>query len=266
MFPMRLEAGMPDGDAAAWLTPRMAARLHVVASLLAEMVDKQECHVLSSRLPHFAQPFLHDSEHPGWRTKLGRCFQHIANQLAEGQPPNPSSTGEQMVMHITIEVAEEWDSFGYFEAQGIDQELPAHPHDSDWAQARECGFESHDISVLYKLGVADPHMISLILPESSHLHPTQWFCTKRPQDFAEGVQQQPMSVMRKMPQAVKVAPPTVKQGSTDLRSLSAAVLVVPDQRNLREKEKMKEKLTLESINAGGGLSYNRRGKVRRDTL
>merc|ERR1711907_720795 len=166
----------------------MAARLHTVASALADMADKEECHVLSNRLPHFARPFLYDSEHPGWRAKFGRCLRHIANELAEGQPPNPDSTGEHMAMHITIGVAEEWHSFGYFEAQGIDQELPAHPHDSDWPQARECGFESHDIEVLYKLGVADPHMIALILPDSSHLHPSQWFCNKRPKDLADDYQ------------------------------------------------------------------------------
>merc|ERR1712070_35771 len=159
--------------------------------------------------------------------------------LTAGQPPNPDSTGKKMALHITIGVAEEWNSFGYFEATGLDQELPAHPNDSDWKQARECAYEDHDITVLYELGVADPHMIGLILPESSHLHPSQWFRPKRPAD--NGDFNQPMSVSRMLPRAVKVAPPTIKQAALDLRPPSASVLVVPDQRVSREQERDKEK-------------------------
>lgn len=259
--PMYLEVGLPDGDEQAWLTPRMAARLHVVAMELADMIEKEEYHVISSRLPHFAQTFLDPREHPGWRDKLARCFRRIAEELAVGQPPNPDSTGDHMAMHITIQVAEERCSFGYFEAAGIDQEIAAHPHDSDWEQARESAYEAKEIKVLFELGIADPHMIGLILPESSHLHPSQWFCSRRPQDCENGNFQQPLTVMRKAPRAVKVASPTMKQFSVDLRSPSAGVLVVPEQRSLRRFLMKKERGSFATL--PGLLTYDARSQIQR---
>jgi hypothetical protein len=66
----------------------------------------------------------------------------------------------------------------------VDQELPAHPHDSDWEQVREAAFDHQEIEVLFELGIADPKMMGLILPESSHLHPSQWFRSRKPLDEA----------------------------------------------------------------------------------
>ena len=98
MFRQQFHSGIPDGDEQAWLTARMAARLHVVATELAEMCEGELAHVISGRLPHFARPFLEEREHPGWRAKLATCFRHISEELACGQPPNPDSTGEMMAM------------------------------------------------------------------------------------------------------------------------------------------------------------------------
>jgi len=258
MFRSNLNGGgIPDGDDAAWLTARMGARLHVVATELADMCDKELPHTVSGRLPHFARPFLSDSEHPGWRAKLGKCFRHIAEELAHGQPPNPDSTGEMMAMHATIAIAEEYDAYGYFEAMGVDQELPAHPHDSDWKQARESSFDCHEINVLFELGIADPHMIGLILPESSHLHPTQWFRSRKPIDCEEDYQQ-PLTVARKMPRAARIAPPTYKNFSVAGRSPAAGVLIVPDQRGLRKLEKQRERVSFAEL--PGQLTYGRRKK------
>ena len=39
---------------------------------MAEMAETGEWHVLCQKLPHFAQPFLKDGDHPGWRQKLAK--------------------------------------------------------------------------------------------------------------------------------------------------------------------------------------------------
>ena len=165
--------------------------------------------------------------------------------------------GSVVCRYVTISVAEEYDSYGYFESQGIDAELPAHPYDSDWAQARESSMDDREVKVLFELGIADPHMIGLILPESSHLHPSQWFRSRKPLDDAEDYHQ-PLTVSRKMPRGPKFAPPTYKQFSVDFRSPSAGVLVVPDRRTALKTEKRKEKAAFAAL--PGQLTYERRKK------
>ena len=54
---------------------------------------------------------------------------------------------------------------------------------------RETAYEAKEIDVLFQLGIADPTMIGLILPESSHLHPSQWFCSRRAPDCDDNFQQ-----------------------------------------------------------------------------
>merc|ERR1711871_1653501 len=68
-----VQGGVPDGDEATWLTARMAARLHVIATELAEMLEKGQTHSLMSRLPHFTHTFLDDSLHRGWRRDFAKC-------------------------------------------------------------------------------------------------------------------------------------------------------------------------------------------------
>jgi len=158
-FRQPLRAGRPDGADDSWLTARMAARLHAVCMHMAEMAETGEEHVLSSRLPHFARGYLSEAVNPGWRHKLAKCWHSVGLQLRTAKVPQNMCTGHEVACHIAIGVAQEWHKFSYFEATGLDQALPAHPNDSNWEMARENSYDYPAISMLYKLGIANPDLV-----------------------------------------------------------------------------------------------------------
>merc|ERR1711865_228285 len=243
-FKRSLFGGPADGSDEDWLTARMAARLCLVLTSLGQMAMSAEWHTLQSRLPHFARPFLQNSkQNDNWKDKLAQCFESCAHRLRCGKSPDPVSTGEEVALHVAIGVAEEWNSFDYFAASGIDTELPAHPNDSNWKMARENAYDLKSISVMFELGIANPDLVGNMLPVSSNLHPAQWFVDKKTQQRPHA-----MSVARRLPCRPKIAPMTVKHSAYNARASGAdAILWVPDQKHQFAIRKKREKMAMRGV-------------------
>ncbi|MFF4059491.1 tetratricopeptide repeat protein [Streptomyces sp. NPDC001668] len=120
-----------------------------------------------------------------WRQQMIRAFDDLAQDIREGRPPRPRSTGEEMALHLALERAAAITEDSPDLAEEFTEGLPGQPGDYDWFACKELLFEDHDVLMLY-----EPWMEGIENPENSvnqhmrmaNLHPDDWFTPFRSQD------------------------------------------------------------------------------------
>mmetsp|Transcript_2953 Transcript_2953/g.6464 ORF Transcript_2953/g.6464 Transcript_2953/m.6464 type:complete len:283 (+) Transcript_2953:50-898(+) len=166
----------------AWCPPRMACKLfHGVLTALENWESNYEDmrELVYDDFPPCAEAYIND---PKWFEGIKDCGLRVAARLVKGLGPAPNCTGEEMVMHIAIKMAEEcveeyikedpesWEE--YFK-------LPRTRHDDKYDMVAECAAEDADVMMLF-----DKHIAAGILDASSsgdnmmdfaNIHPKDWF-------------------------------------------------------------------------------------------
>jgi len=146
------------------LTPRTAATLWIALGYLAdqayddveehgdEPVDDARGWSLFDEYPRIT--FRQDSV---WRRQAARCFDDLADDLAAGSWPSPRCAGEEMALHLALNLAPDAIDGGSL-ADWIEQ-LPTHPRDLDWDACVDGLFQDTDILNLFDEaldGMEDP--------------------------------------------------------------------------------------------------------------
>ena len=191
-----------DDDDGPWLTPRMAARIHFTALMLATVMldhddDDDGDGINAPRLPRIARPFFKNSNE--WRLSFRDCYVRIAMRLQKGLPPKPNCTGEELAFHNIMDEAR------YTDMMEEDDELPTFPNDDDYETVRENAVQDDDVLDLYEKGdngysdsdedetrVDNPvhgKKVSFMLGAGGdrmgavYLHPGEWFIAFKDKHF-----------------------------------------------------------------------------------
>jgi len=158
LFPVK-ECGCEEEDCedCAWqLTPRSADILLTALSVLADQAydDAEELgdHPVTDHQPGnwevFTRlPALTFKAKRRWRRRMARAFDDLAQDLKQGQWPQPSCTAEEMALHLAIEDAP-------MHLEDLDDEhrhnqLPGYADDYDWGMCSELFFQDHDVLMLF---------------------------------------------------------------------------------------------------------------------
>mmetsp|Transcript_22518 Transcript_22518/g.44492 ORF Transcript_22518/g.44492 Transcript_22518/m.44492 type:complete len:434 (-) Transcript_22518:216-1517(-) len=140
-----------ENDYDFWLTQKMAARLHFQACVCSD--DDELRHGDMPRLPKIARSFWRKSA--AWRLDLMECYRRIACRLAQGMPPSPNCTGEEMALHNIITVAPEADEVignSDFGERDILSALPTYRNDDNFDLVSDAAFQDHDVLMLFEKG------------------------------------------------------------------------------------------------------------------
>lgn len=171
-----------DGTAASQtMTPRMACHLWAAAIFIADTwrMTRDDPDLLHDWLPPLARPHAHGP----WLDQLIDCFERLAIRLAAGDVVEESlttCTGEELALHLTIELAEVHLADGLSPVTGdIAKKLPPRgPDDEDFDEMRERLFRDHDVLLLFDPmldGIDDPDSDLARLRRTVNLHPSDWF-------------------------------------------------------------------------------------------
>lgn len=162
------------------ITPRLARRLWTAALFCADTWR----HAGSER-PFFVEdlpPVAWPHAVGAWYEQFVDCFDVLADRIALGQIAEDeitTCTGEEMALHLVIDVAErEFDSGFDSDAEALDQ-LPDHgAADAAFERARDVRLRDDDVLMLYDAsldGIDDPDDDVAAVYRVVNLHPTQWF-------------------------------------------------------------------------------------------
>lgn len=94
-----------------------------------------------------------------WRRQAARAFSDLADDLANGDWPQPRCAAEEMALHLAIRTARDAIDDDWISATRAIKSLPAHPDDFDWDMANDVLFQDHDILNLFDIeldGIEDP--------------------------------------------------------------------------------------------------------------
>lgn len=162
------------------ITPRLARRLWTAALFCADTWRHagSERPFLIEDLPPVAWPHAVGA----WYEQFVDCFDVLADRIAVGQIAQDeitNCTGEEMALHLVIDVAErEFDSGFDSDAEALDQ-LPGHgAADIAFERARDVLLQDDDVLMLYDAsldGIDDPDNEIAAVYRVVNLHPTQWF-------------------------------------------------------------------------------------------
>lgn len=168
------------------ITPRLARRLWTAALFCADTWRDagSERSFLVEDLPPVAWPHAIGV----WYERLVDCFDVLADRIALGrigEDEITTCTGEEMALHLVIDVAErEFDSGFDSDAEALDP-LPDHgAADTAFGRARDVLLQDDDVLMLYDAsldGIDDPDNEVAAVYRVVNLHPTQWFLPFRNQ-------------------------------------------------------------------------------------
>ena len=161
----------PGDDADRKLTPRQARAFTLTATTLAataygdadalagRLIESEDQGSLLAMLPSVTW-----AQDTGWRRRMARAFDDLAEDVDAGRNPEPTCTGEEMALHLVLATASGHHFDGDFEVVLAD--LPEHLDDRDWDAPADFLFQDHDVLTLYE-------------PEPVHdglnLDPEDWF-------------------------------------------------------------------------------------------
>ncbi|CRK57590.1 hypothetical protein [Alloactinosynnema sp. L-07] len=94
-----------------------------------------------------------------WRRQAARAFTDLADDLANGDWPQPRCAAEEMALHLAISMSRDAVHDDWPSATRAIEALPAHPDHFDWDMAKDVLFQDHDILNLFDLeldGIEDP--------------------------------------------------------------------------------------------------------------
>lgn len=177
-FEALYEPGYAQG---ARMTPRMAHALWYTCLYLADTWrgGRDDPEPFIESLPPLARPLAHDE----WYDRFTRCFDDLAARIAAGHGDREklaTCTGEEMALHLAIDLAEALVEDGLFGAE-VDPvaSLPDHGDDDrNFETMRSLLFTDHDVLVLF-----DPSMDGAEIAGGqlerveryANLHPRDWF-------------------------------------------------------------------------------------------
>lgn len=157
----------PDCEECGWqLTPRTADLLHTALVLLADQAYDDADRLGDQFLPNAGSttwevfdrlpPLTWTADHR-WRRRMARAFDDLAADLTQGKWPEPTSTAEEMALHLAIEDAPtQLEDRSQTDAHHT---LPEHGDDYSWGGCSDLLFQDHDVLMLFdpKLGgIEDP--------------------------------------------------------------------------------------------------------------
>ncbi|MDT3442696.1 hypothetical protein [Pseudofrankia sp. BMG5.37] len=177
------------------LTPRTAATLWIALHYLADQAYEDVVTHGDEPVDDARDWFLFD-EYPRitfrqdavWRRQAARCFDDLADDLAAGRRPSPRCAGEEMALHLALNLAPDAvDDEGSI-ADWIEQ-LPIHPRDLDWDACVDGLFQDTDI-----LGLFDEALDGMEDPDADmnrefgigDYRPAAWFTTFNNQPTRDG--------------------------------------------------------------------------------
>ncbi|MEX2548446.1 MAG: hypothetical protein WD830_11780 [Chloroflexota bacterium] len=162
------------------LSPRLAYYLWNCAVYLADtwrdnLDDPAE---LLAQLPPVAERLADRA----WLERFIDCFEAVADRLGAGEVTYPGlakCTGEEMALHLVIELAEAFTNDGVFADDLMAHRLPAlGAPDSDFEAARDSLLPDHDVLALFDLaldGIEDSDAPENAQYRTVNLHPRKWF-------------------------------------------------------------------------------------------
>ncbi len=167
-------AAYGDGESA--LSPRMAWRLWATAIALADTYsDDDMLDLLEAELPPVAQRL---ADHV-WMERFVSCFDTLATRLVRGgfeSSQLASCTGEEMALHLVIDLAESEAKDGVIPTNALLPEDAERDDDFEWI--REALFRDHDVLLLFNAsldGIEDEESELNQQYRLANLHPQQWF-------------------------------------------------------------------------------------------
>lgn len=169
----------PGYSRGARMTPRMAYSLWHSSVYLADTWrdGRDDPELLVESLPPLARPLAHGE----WYDRFADGFDQLADRIAAGdgdQERLASCTGEEMALHLAIDLAEALTIDGLLDLDAASS-LPDHgTDDGDFDTMRNLLFTDHDVLILF-----DPAMDGAEIPGSlleraeryANLHPRDWF-------------------------------------------------------------------------------------------
>ncbi|MBL7630131.1 hypothetical protein I7412_23780 [Frankia sp. CN6] len=177
------------------LTPRTAATLWIALGYLAdeayndveahgdEPVDDAHDWSLFDEYPRIT--FRQDAV---WRRQAARCFDDLADDLAAGRWPSPRCAGEEMALHLALNLAPDAIDDSGSLTDWIDR-LPTHPRDLDWDACVDGLFQDTDILNLFDEaldGMEDPDDPTNREFGIGDYRPSAWFRTFNNQKSRDG--------------------------------------------------------------------------------
>jgi|GEM_PF-1237699 len=173
-----------DDCAGFQLTARTAAVLWIALGLLADQAyEDVETHG-DNPVDDARDWFLFD-EYPRitfgqdavWRRQAARCFDDLAGDLAAGRWPSPRCAGEEMALHLALNLAPDILDDGGSLADRVER-LPSHPRDLDWDACVDGLFQDTDILALFNEsldGIEDPDTAMNREAGVGDYRPAAWF-------------------------------------------------------------------------------------------
>lgn len=178
-----------DGESDGWvLTPRTASvlwgQLHMLGDYAREELEELGDDPLASDSEQgfvfSALPSITWRQDAVWRDRFIGAIDDLANDLADGEWPQPRCPAEEMALHLAFlyvsdmlqdepELVEQW-------VAG----LPVHAHDYDWDGCRDVFFQDEDILMLYDAsldGLEDPDSDINRAMGIGDYRPNAWFNT-----------------------------------------------------------------------------------------
>lgn len=200
-----------------FFTPRMAWLVYAGAQMAVDLWREANDYQGDSRaeaplegLPPVAQRY--GATTPGWFGQMAATIRDISLRVAAGQVPYPTSTAEEMALHIALEQGGTF--IDLFDDEGANwtsfERLPVHApdgvHEEDLCGALDDGldalsdvlFEDHDVLLLFNPAMdgleSDPEMADRM--GLVNLHPKDWFIpfrSERALDVTDGAAAGPVS-------------------------------------------------------------------------
>lgn len=167
------------------LTPRTAAALWMAGQLLADQAyddiaehgddpvsDDGGWNVLES------YPRVTWRQDTAWRQQAARSFDDLTGDLEAGRWPSPTCPGEEMALHLMLQMAEAAVEDGWGVPADVLARLPEHPGDYDWELAVDVLFQDEDILNLFDEsmdGIEDPGSDENRTTGMGDYRPEAWF-------------------------------------------------------------------------------------------
>ena len=163
------------------LSPRLAYYLWHCAAYLAD-TWRLELDDHPGELVAQLPPIVGRLTDAAWLARFVGCFDALAERFAAGDVGYPgvaTCTGEEMALHLVIDLAEAFVYDGVFDDDNAVRRLPnLRAHDDDFGRAREILFHDHDVLNLFDPaldGIEDSGALENIELRLVNLHPRQWF-------------------------------------------------------------------------------------------
>jgi hypothetical protein len=157
-----------DGEPDGWvLTPRTASALWGQLQMLGdyareELAELGDAPVTSDNeagLVFPALPSITWRQDAVWRDRFIGAIDALADDLAEGEWPQPRCPAEEMALHLALQHVAEMVADEPELIEQIVAGLPVHVYDYDWDGCRDLLFQDEDILMLYDAsldGLEDP--------------------------------------------------------------------------------------------------------------